>query len=59
MNLVYEVVILEDVLNDLQLLLGVKHNVLLRCVFESILTLFEWIENQRLQKLQTTAKSEE
>ena len=31
------------VLNDLQLLLGVRHNVLLRCSFECILTLFEWV----------------
>ena len=36
----------EDVLNDLQLLLGIRHSVLLRCAFESILTLFEWVEKQ-------------
>jgi hypothetical protein len=28
-------------MTDLQLLLAIKHNVLLRCVFESILTVFE------------------
>lgn len=44
--MVYEVVLAEDTLNDLQLLLGVRHNVLLRCVFECILTLFEWVERQ-------------
>ena len=44
--MVYEVVLAEDVLNDLQLLLGVRHNVLLRCAFECILTLFEWVERQ-------------
>ena len=43
-SLVFSHVLTEQVLNDLQLLLGVKHNVLLRCVFESILTLFEWVE---------------
>lgn len=44
--MVYDVVLAEDVLNDLQLLLGVRHNVLLRCAFECILTLFEWVERQ-------------
>ena len=43
---VYEIVLTEDVLNDLQLLLGVRHNVLLRCSFECILTLFEWVEKR-------------
>ena len=43
-DLVYDVVLRDDVLNDLQLLLGVRHSVLLRCAFESILTLFEWVE---------------
>ena len=45
-EMVYEIVLAEDVLNDLQLLLGVRHNVLLRCCFECILTLFEWVERQ-------------
>jgi len=45
-DLVYEVILTEDVLNDLQLLLGIRHSVLLRCVFECILTLFEWVERQ-------------
>lgn len=45
-EMVYEIVLAEDVLNDLQLLLGVRHNVLLRCCFECILTLFEWVEQQ-------------
>ena len=44
--MVYEIVLAEDVLNDMQLLLGVRHNVLLRCSFECILTLFEWVERQ-------------
>jgi hypothetical protein len=39
-----KVVLSEDVCQDLQLLLGVKHNVLLRCVFECLLTLLEWTE---------------
>lgn len=34
----------EDVLTDLQLLLGIRHNVLLRCVFECLLTLLEWAD---------------
>ena len=42
----HEDVITEDVLGDLQLLLVVKHTVLLRCVFECILTLFEWTEQE-------------
>ena len=33
-------------MNDIQLLLGIRHSVLLRCAFESILTLFEWVEKQ-------------
>lgn len=41
-ELVTEDVITESTLSDMQILLGVRHNVLLRCVFESILTLFEW-----------------
>ena len=45
-QMVYEIVLEEEVLNDLQLLLGVRHNVLLRCAFECILTLFEWVERQ-------------
>ena len=45
-DLVYQVILTEDVLNDLQLLLGVRHSVLLRCAFECILTLFEWVEKQ-------------
>ena len=45
-EMVYEIVLAEDVMNDLQLLLGVRHNVLLRCAFECILTLFEWVERQ-------------
>ncbi len=45
-SMVYEIVLAEDVLNDMQLLLGVRHNVLLRCSFECILTLFEWVERQ-------------
>ena len=36
-------------LNDLQLLLGVRHNVLLRCSFECILTIFEWIGRNQEQ----------
>ena len=44
-RIVTEHVITEEVLSDMQLLLSVKHNVLLRCVFESILTLFEWTGN--------------
>jgi len=38
------VVFSEDVLTDLQLLLGIRHNVLLRCVFECLLTLLEWAD---------------
>ena len=30
----------------MQILLAVRHNVLIRCVFESILTLFEWAAQQ-------------
>jgi len=41
-DLVTEDVITESVLSDMQILLAIRHNVLLRCVFESILTLFEW-----------------
>jgi hypothetical protein len=41
-ELVTEDVITESVLSDMQILLAIRHNVLLRCVFESILTLFEW-----------------
>lgn len=41
-DLVKKTVIKEDILTDLQILLAVRHNVLIRCVFESILTLFEW-----------------
>ena len=37
----------EDLCQDLQLLLGVKHNVLLRCVFEALLTLLEWTVEAR------------
>jgi hypothetical protein len=37
------------VLGDMQMLLVVKHSVLLRCVFESILTLFEWTAANDLQ----------
>lgn len=40
---IHDVVVKELVLNELQLLLGVKHMVLLRCSFECILTLFEWV----------------
>lgn len=44
-QLIHDVVVKESVLNELQLLLGVKHSsVLLRCTFECILTLFEWID---------------
>lgn len=43
-NTVIDVVINESVLSDMQILLAVRHNVLLRCVFESILTLFEWVQ---------------
>lgn len=42
-SLIRQVVLNDEVLTDLQLLLGVRHNVLLRCVFESILTIFEWV----------------
>lgn len=49
-QLIRDVVVTEVVLNELQLLLGVKHNVLLRCSFECILTLFEWVaRNAELQ----------
>ena len=41
-DLVRKTVIREEILSDMQILLVVKHNVLLRCVFESILTIFEW-----------------
>ena len=51
-DLVYDVVLKDDVLNDLQLLLGVRHSVLLRCAFESILTLFEWVEKQNAIRVQ-------
>jgi len=41
-EMVTEDIITESVLSDMQILLAIRHNVLLRCVFESILTLFEW-----------------
>lgn len=41
-SLITKYVITEEILSDMQILLAVRHNVLLRCVFESILTLFEW-----------------
>ena len=31
----------EEIFEDLQLLLGIKHNLLLRCVLESLLTFLE------------------
>jgi len=43
---VYAHVFTDQTLTDLQLLLGVRHNVLLRCVFECILTFFEWIASK-------------
>jgi hypothetical protein len=49
-QLINEVLVNEVVLNELQLLLSTKHSVLLRCSFECILTLFEWVSrNQNLQ----------
>ena len=55
-DMVYEIVLAEDVMNDLQLLLGVRHNVLLRCSFECILTLFEWVERQIVIRQQLEAE---
>jgi hypothetical protein len=49
-SLIRDVIVKEVVLNELQLLLGVKHNVLLRCSFECILTLFEWIAKYQDQQ---------
>ena len=57
-DMVYEIVLAEDVMNDLQLLLGVRHNVLLRCSFESILTLFEWVERQIVIRQQLEAEQQ-
>ena len=45
-DLVKKTVVKDDILTDLQILLAVKHNVLIRCVFECILTLFEWAAQQ-------------
>jgi hypothetical protein len=41
-SLIQKFVITEEILSDLQILLSQRHSVLLRCVFETILTLFEW-----------------
>ena len=57
-DMVYEIVLAEDVMNDLQLLLGVRHNVLLRCSFECILTLFEWVERQIVIRQQLEAEQQ-
>jgi hypothetical protein len=46
-QLIQNVIVKEVFLNELQLLLGVKHNVLLRCVFECLLTLFEWVNRNQ------------
>lgn len=42
--LIQQHVLTEDILSDLQILLAVRHNVLLKCIFESILTIFEFAQ---------------
>ena len=44
--LIQQHVLTEDILSDLQILLAVRHNVLLKCIFESILTIFEFAQSE-------------